>query len=117
MFELWLSMHLVRYNSRLCNISEQDSLSETLFILLMDFILLILSMSAVSFFFYCCGWEPLYGSSFVFTDVASLYSKMECLSCQGANPAGQDHVTTGMKMLCLYHHQAKELHSGVAYPF
>lgn len=88
----------------------------------------LLSMSAadlVLFFFlfstphlpFCCGWEALYGSFFVFADVAWLCSKMKCLCCQRASPAGWDQVTDGMKMLCLYHPQAEELHSGVAHQF
>lgn len=87
----------------------------------------ILSTSAadlVFFFFFstphlsfCCGWEPLYGSFFVFADVAWFCSKMKCLCCQGASSSGWDQVTDGMKMLCFYHPRAEELRSGVAHRF
>lgn len=66
---------------------------------------------------FCCGQEPLYGSFFVFGDVVWLCSKMKCLCCLGASPAGWDQVTDGTKVLCLYHCQVEELHSGVAHQF
>lgn len=64
---------------------------------------------------FCYGWDPHYGSFFVFADVAWLCRKMKCLCCQGASPAGWDQVTDAMKTLCFDHPHGEELHSGVAH--